>query len=355
MRADNLTVAVFPRTLAFKQPAGTSRGVYHERRVWYVVVNDGYGIGIGECAPLHDLSADYTPDYEDTLRRACNHLQQTGEVDAAGLERCPSVLFGLETAMLSLAAGGSRLGDTPFSRGECGIEINGLIWMGDYDTMLARIDDKLQAGCRCMKVKIGAIDFAAEVDLLRHIREAFPASRLELRVDANGGFSVDEVRGKLDVLARFDLHSIEQPIRAGQWAEMGSLAADSPVPVALDEELIGVYGRDNVARMLDATRPAYIVVKPTLHGGMTYGARWIDEARSRGIGWWITSALETNVGLNAIAHWCAARQTTMPQGLGTGQLFTDNVDAGIEMRDGRLWFVRDVTNGEMLEKICQWT
>ncbi len=355
MQAEKLKVEVLPRTLAFKQPAGTSRGIYRERRVWYVVVHDGERCGIGECAPLHDLSADYTPDYADVLERACDRLRLTGEVDACGLECCPSVLFGLESAMLSLAAGGSRLGDTAFASGKQGIDINGLIWMGDHDTMLARIDDKLQTGCRCMKVKIGAIDFAAEVDLLRHIREAFPASRLELRVDANGGFSIDEVRGKLDVLARFDLHSIEQPIRAGQWDEMGRLAAESPVPVALDEELIGVYGRDNVERMLDVIKPSYIVVKPTLHGGMTFGARWIDEARARGIGWWVTSALETNVGLNSIAHWCASLQTSMPQGLGTGLLFTDNVDVGIEMRDGRLWFKRNVPNDEMLQKICQWT
>lgn len=345
-------IEIIPRTLTFRQPAGTSRGIYHVRRVWYVVAHDGTRTGIGECAPLHDLSADYTPDYEAVLRQCCDRVALTGEVDTPSLETRPSVLFGLETAMLSLRRGDSALGDTPFARGECGIDINGLIWMGDHDTMLARIDDKLQSGCRCMKVKIGAIDFAAETDLLSHIRAAFPASRLELRVDANGGFTEDDVYAKLDTLARFDLHSIEQPVRAGQWRLMADIAKHSPVPVALDEEMIGVHGRDDMAALLDTIRPAYIVIKPTLHGGMTYGAQWIDMARERGIGWWITSALETNIGLNAIAHWCASYRTEMAQGLGTGLLFTDNVDAGLAMDDGRLWFRRSVTNDEMLDKIC---
>ena len=171
-------------------------------------------------------------------------------------------------------------------------------------------------------------------------------------MDANGGFTEDDVYAKLDTLARFDLHSIEQPVRAGQWRLMADIAKHSPVPVALDEEMIGVHGRDDMAALLDTIRPAYIVIKPTLHGGMTYGAQWIDMARERGIGWWITSALETNIGLNAIAHWCASYRTGMPQGLGTGLLFTDNVDAGLAMDDGRLWFRRSVTNDEMLDKIC---
>lgn len=348
---NGLTIETVPRTLVFKQPAGTSRGIYHTRKVWYVIARDGDRTGIGECAPLHDLSADYTSDYEEVLRHYCRQVQLTGSLASPDLERHPSILFGLETALLSLARGNSALSDTRFAMGEQGIEINGLIWMGDHDTMLARIDDKLQSGCRCMKVKIGAIDFDAEVDLLRHIRSAFPASALELRVDANGGFTPDEVRDRLDVLAQFDLHSIEQPIAAGQWQLMGRLAAESPVPVALDEELIGVCGQENVARLLDVIHPAYVVIKPTLHGGMRYGGRWIAEAEARGIGWWITSALESNIGLNAIAHWCAGHDTTMAQGLGTGLLFTDNVDAGLAMDDGRIWCRRIVDNAEMLDKI----
>lgn len=251
------------------------------------------------------------------------------------------MLFGLETALRHLERGTYALWDTPFSRGEEGICINGLIWMGDHDAMYSQIREKLEAGFRCVKLKIGAIGFEEELDLLRFIRRHFPAREVELRVDANGAFAPAEALDKLKRLAELDLHSIEQPIRAGQWDEMAGLTSVSPLPVAFDEELIGHCSLEAKRRLLDVLHPQYIVLKPSLHGGFSGCREWIEEAEKRNVGWWITSALESNVGLNAIAQWCATWHTRMPQGLGTGMLFTDNVPMPLEIRKDCLWYVAD--------------
>lgn len=332
---------LIPYTLHFKNPAGTSRGVYLTHKVWYVVLaspgNPGR-YGIGECAPLPALSCDDLPDYEKILREACIRLEQSGQLDTDKLRPYPSILFGLETALRHYEAGSFSLADTPFSRGETGIPINGLIWMGNYKEMLSRIEEKMEAGFRCIKLKIGAIHFEEELALLKHIRSRFSAKEIELRVDANGAFSPTDAMDKLNRLAELDLHSIEQPIRAGQWDEMAALTASTPLPIALDEELIGHNHVQEKRKLLETIRPQYIILKPSLHGGIAGATEWIEEAGAVNAGWWITSALESNIGLNAISQWCATWNNPLPQGLGTGMLYTNNIELPLSIRKDRLWY-----------------
>ncbi len=329
-----MKITIQERVFHFKQPAGTSRGVYTERKSWFVTVSDGFSVGIGECAPLPDLSCDAMPPdlYVKVLRGFCDQVEQTGEIPYEAMRDYPSMLFGLETAMKR---------DEPEVKGrEISIPINGLVWMGTYEEMLERMEEKLAQGFHCVKLKVGAIDFDQELDLVKRIRERFSYHDVELRLDANGGFKPDEALYKLELLSQYAIHSIEQPIKAKQWALMAELCRDAPLPIALDEELIGINTSDAKRQMLRIVKPAYIVLKPSLHGGMMGCREWIDIAREEGIGSWITSALESNVGLNAIAHFCAdvyGDNITMPQGLGTGQLFTDNIPMPIEIRGDRLW------------------
>lgn len=337
-----MRITLHTRTLHFKQPAKTSRGQYTSRISRYVVVESGGVRGVGECATLPDLSCDERSDYDLLLRQFCNAIERTGRIPYEALRPYPSMLFGIETAFAQLAAGGSTaLFDTPFARGEVGIPTNGLVWMGSYDQMLARMQEKLDLGFRCIKLKIGAIDFGKELELLRIIRSAFPKDKVELRVDANGAFAPNEAMVRLEQLARYDLHSIEQPIRQHQWADMARLCQESPIAIALDEELIGVNIPSEKERLLDTIHPQYVVLKPSLHGGMMGCEEWVSMAKIRGIGSWMTSALESNVGLNAIAHLAARTYGTdgiMPQGLGTGQLFTDNIDMPIALRGERMYY-----------------
>lgn len=334
-------IHIEPRTLHFKQPAGTSRGIYTTRRVWYLhLTSDSQPgrEGIGECAPLPNLSCDDLPHYEQLLSSLCQEAAQSG-IDYERLRPYPSILFGLETAFRHFERGTASLWDTPFSRGEQGIPINGLIWMGSYTQMLAQIEAKMQAGFRCIKLKIGAIHFEEELSLLKMIRRHFSAKEIELRVDANGAFSPAEALEKLKRLSELDLHSIEQPIRAGQWDSMARLSQLSPLPIALDEELIGVHSTSRKKELLETIHPQYIILKPSLHGGLRGSQEWIAAASQLGIGWWITSALESNIGLNAIAQWCATLHNPLPQGLGTGALFTDNIPMPLEVRGDELWVI----------------
>lgn len=337
-----MRITLHTRTLHFKQPAKTSRGQYTSRISRYVVVESGGVRGVGECATLPDLSCDERSDYDLLLRQFCNAIERTGRIPYEALRPYPSMLFGIETAFAQLAAGGSTaLFDTPFARGEVGIPTNGLVWMGSYDQMLARMQEKLDLGFRCIKLKIGAIDFDKELELLRIIRSAFPKDKVELRVDANGAFAPNEAMVRLEQLARYDLHSIEQPIRQHQWTDMARLCQESPIAIALDEELIGVNIPSEKERLLDTIHPQYVVLKPSLHGGMMGCEEWVSMAKIRDIGSWMTSALESNVGLNAIAHLAARTYGTddiMPQGLGTGQLFTDNIDMPIALRGERMYY-----------------
>ena len=328
------------RLLHFKQPAGTSRGVYLTRKIWLIHLHDGERHGVGECAPLPDLSCDAMSDdqYAAILNKVCEDFCKTGEIDYDYLRDYPSMLFGLETAWLNLQKG-DKLFDTAFARGEVGIPINGLVWMGNYEEMLARLEEKLEKGFRCVKLKIGAIDFDKELDLVKRIRERFSFHEVELRVDANGGFKYEEALYKLELLSQYAIHSIEQPIKQGQWSYMAELCRESPLPIALDEELIGVNDPETKRHLLNIIKPRYIILKPSLHGGMMGCREWISIAKDMGIGSWITSALESNIGLNAIAQFASSvygDHITMPQGLGTGQLFTDNIPMGLTIQGDKL-------------------
>ena len=272
----SLIYTLSKKILHFKQPAGTSRGVYTTRKIWLVHLSECDKTGVGECAPLPDLSCDALPDetYEAKLHQFCQALCETGEMDDDALRPYPSMRFGLETALLSLQSSlhsplsTHLLFDTPFSRGEEGIPINGLVWMGRYDEMLQRMEEKLEKGFRCVKLKIGAIDFEQELDLVKRIRDRFSFHEVELRLDANGAFKYEEALYKLELLSQYAIHSIEQPIRQGQWAYMAELCRESPLPIALDEELIGVNDPEMKSHMLNIIKPRYIILKPSLHGGM---------------------------------------------------------------------------------------
>lgn len=339
-------VKLSSRILHFIQPAGTSRGVYTTRQSYYVTLSDDNVpgiVGIGECATLPDLSCDAMPpkEYEQILKGFCDDLCQSGKIDKEAMRPYPSMLFGLETAKRQLDNGGGiDLFNTPFGKGEEGITINGLIWMGTFDEMFQRLEAKLKAGFHCVKLKIGAIDFEKELRLIQHIRQHFSRKEVELRVDANGGFTPDNAMQRLEALAKYDIHSIEQPIRQHQWKEMARLCKNSPLPIALDEELIGVNDLTEKNRLLDTIQPQYIILKPSLHGGISGTREWIKLAKERGIGSWMTSALESNIGLNAIAQLTAdiyGPHITMAQGLGTGQLFSDNIPMPLEIRGEQLW------------------
>ncbi len=354
------------RIFHLKQPAGTSRGVYLTRKSWLVHIRFADKlpdiVGIGECAPLPNLSCDDIPNYEEVLRGYCDYLEEWGTVPYDEMTDYPSMVFGLETALSHLyqqrriieeedrhQESPYQLFNSAFSRGECGIPINGLVWMGDYEEMLQRMEGKIANHFHCIKLKIGAIDFDHELALIRKIREQFSSEQIEIRVDANGAFKLAEAMDRLQQLAVYDLHSIEQPIRQGQWNEMATLCRNTPLPIALDEELIGVNTKKEKERLLDTIAPQYIILKPSLHGGMRGTGEWLHLASERGIGCWITSALESNIGLNAIAQYTAHIQEkfhffTMadgnmrPQGLGTGQLFADNIPLPLELRGDLLWF-----------------
>jgi len=314
-----------PYRLDFRFTARTSRAAMTCKDTYLVRLTDtGTGrSAVGECALFRGLSADDLPDYEERLAAACRRpLEPAAE---------SSIRFGLENALADLFPTGET---SAFERGEAGIPINGLIWMGDRDEMRRRIDEKLDAGFHVLKLKIGGIDFESELALLAYIRHRYSPSTLELRLDANGSMSPDNALGRLSRLAAHSIHSIEQPLRAGQREATARLCAASPIPIALDEELIGATDPE---ALLDQIRPAYIILKPALCGGLSGAGHWADCAERAGIGWWATSALESNVGLYAIARWVARRGVTMPQGLGTGMLYHNNFASPLDLRGERLW------------------
>lgn len=347
-------ISIIPHTLNFRFDARTSRGAISRHKVYYLKlwsVHDHGIFGLGECAPLEGLSIDHRPDLEEKLRKTCQMINK-GEValkfenalpDELDLKEWPSLCFALETALLDLKCGGRRiLYRNAFAKGEEGIAINGLIWMGDKNFMQQQIKDKLSEGYTCLKLKIGNLDFEAELELLQQIRESAPANELTIRVDANGAFRSDEAYRKLERLAKYDIHSIEQPIRHGQDDEMAQLCAFTPVPIALDEELIGVRDKENKKNLLQHIKPHYIILKPTLLGGMQASAEWIKLAEDHKIGWWVTSALESNIGLNAISQFTANYKTATPQGLGTGQLYQNNIESPLTIEKGMLRYKRNL-------------
>lgn len=352
----SMKAEIIHKQLHFKQPVGTSRGIYTTRDVWYILLTDTKDpthYGVGECAPLPDLSCDVFPKCQGVLSETCRRFEENGLIDYESLRPYPSILFGLETALAHYLARSLRFWHTPFSQGKEGIPINGLIWMGNFDEMYHRIEEKMNQGFRCIKLKIGAIDFRQELDLLAHIRHHFSDEQIELRVDANGAFSPSDALEKLKKLNEYQLHSIEQPIRAGHWQEMAQLCADSPFPIALDEELIGINERSQKIELLDTIHPQYIILKPSFHGGISGSEEWIRLATERGIGFWITSALESNIGLNAIAQWTSTLMPTLPQGLGTGLLFTDNIDYPLHIKGDNLWFCPEEPEPNILKWLKQ--
>lgn len=319
--------------LDFRFEAVTSRDRLRWKDTYYIKVWDPTRpecFGLGEAALLRGLSADDRPGYEEMLGRVCRDLP-----DPCALGEWPSIRMGLETALLDLHNGGKRIVyDSEWAEGRGAMRINGLVWMGSAQQMEERMARKLEDGFSCIKIKIGGIDFGRELEMLARLREMAPG--VELRLDANGAFTPAEAPGRLEALARYDIHSIEQPIRQGQWAEMARLVERSPIRIALDEELIGITDRAMRRTMLSMIKPHFIIIKPTLTGGFTASADWIEAAREAGAGWWVTSALESDLGLNAIAQWTATYGPTLPQGLGTGQLFTNNIPSPLTLRGERL-------------------
>lgn len=329
----------FPYVLNFKRPSGTSRGVLRTKETYFLKLEEQGKIGYGECGLFRGLSVDDRPDYEEKLTWICANIHLGLEVLLEALTEFPSLQFGLEMAFQSLYASSPfELFPSAFTKGKEGISINGLIWMGEKTFMKQQIQEKIEQGFRCIKLKIGAIDFDTELDLLKNIRKEFTQKEIELRVDANGAFGPNEALEKLKRLSDLQLHSIEQPIRQGQIEEMARLCDKTPLPIALDEELIGLFSVTNKEELLQMVQPQYIILKPSLVGGFQGSQTWIDKAEKYNIGWWITSALESNVGLNAIAQWTFSKATKMPQGLGTGSLFTNNFPSPLEVRRHKLWY-----------------
>lgn len=326
--------------LEFKRPSGTSRGILKTKETWFLMLYRGAKWGIGECGILRGLSVDDRSDYEDKLRWTIKNINLDREVLLYELQDYPSIQMGVETAFLSLESKTHpyELFPSKFSQSKDAIAINGLIWMGEEDFMKKQIEEKMQEGFHCIKMKIGAIDFETEFRLLQSIRKKFNASEIELRVDANGAFTPKEALEKLKRLADLELHSIEQPIQQGQWQEMARLCEETPLPIALDEELIGVVQSEKQETLFQTINPQYIILKPSLVGGFSGSNHWIELAEKYQAGWWITSALESNIGLNAIAQFTYPKNNTLPQGLGTGSLYTNNIPAPLQVKEGALYY-----------------
>ena len=327
----------FKHQLQFKRPSGTSRGVLTYKETWFIQLENTTRQGIGECGMFKGLSIDDRQDFEAKLAWTCEHINLGLDVLLAELIEFPSIQFGLEMAFLSVSRQNKfELFPSDFTKGKDSIPINGLIWMGDPVFMKQQIKDKLTSGFSCIKLKIGAIDFDKELELMRSIRQEFDADTIEIRVDANGAFKPNEALEKLKRLSDYNLHSIEQPIRQGQVDDMAQLCSETPLPIALDEELIGVFSVTEKQFLLQTIKPQYIILKPTLVGGFKGSQEWITLAESNQIGWWVTSALESNIGLNAIAQWTYTLESPLPQGLGTGGLFTNNIQSPLVVDSGQL-------------------
>lgn len=327
-------------TLQFKRPSGTSRGVLTEKESWFIRIwkkEDPETVGIGEASIIKTLSPEWSDRYPDFIQEVVDKINQHIENDLVELRSWPSIYFAVETALLDLHNGGKQLFfRSPFTDNHAPIRINGLVWMGQQSFMLEQIQEKINQGFDCIKLKIGAIDFQEELDLLAFIRTHYAANEIEIRVDANGAFSPEDAMTKLEKLSKFDLHSIEQPIKQGQIQEMAELCAAPPLPIALDEELIGISEPKKKNELIQMIQPQYIILKPSLIGGFQGSDEWIQAAEKNGIDWWITSALESNIGLNAIAQYTYTKENPMPQGLGTGQLYTNNIPSPLVIREGQL-------------------
>ncbi len=319
--------------LEFLKPSGTSRGILHSKKSWYIKVWDDSNssiYGLGECGPIKGLSLDPIRLIKSKLKELTKNINHYKSID---LDEYPCIQFGLETALLDLTNGGKKIiYNNTFSNGNLPIYINGLIWMGNKDTMLQQVKSKINQGFRCLKLKIGAINFEEEVSIIKNIRNQFNANDLELRLDANGAFNFKSVDNKLKVLSKYSIHSIEQPISPGEHKQMKKLCSSSPISIALDEELIPVNNLKLKEELISFIKPHYIILKPSLLGGLKKTKEWISVAEKYNIGWWITSALESNIGLNAISQFTAQFNNKLPQGLGTGKIYKNNIPSFLEQK-----------------------
>lgn len=326
-----------PYRLIFKSPSGTSRGILTVKdtyflKIWYAENPDIFGIG--ECALFKGLSKEDNDTYEEKLKELCRNIGIGAETDLAGYS---SIMFGLECAINDLANGGKRIYfPSDFADGNADIVINGLVWMGTHDEMLKRIDEKVALGFNTIKLKVGAIDLESELSLLKHIRNRYSSLDLTVRIDANGGFKPENALETIDKFAKYDVHSLEQPIKQGNWNEMARICRNSSIPIALDEELIGITDIDERIKLVETIKPKYLIIKPSLLGGLASSEMWLRIAASHDIGAWITSALESNIGLNAIAEWTYTLQPRIAQGLGTGGLFTNNIESPLYLESEHL-------------------
>ena len=325
--------------LQFITPGQTSRGTLYSKRSWFFILEQNGYSGVGECSVIPGLNPEYKDGYEQKIFEIAGKINSGVVPSLDDLDDFPSIRFGLETALLDLQHESQGiLFPSAFTRGEKGIPINGLIWMGSKQEMQSRISEKLNQGFMVLKLKVGALDFDQEISLLKNIREEFQPSDLEIRLDANGSFSVSEASEKLKQLSEFQIHSIEQPIKDGQWEAMAEICNTSPLPVALDEELIGITHPSMKEKMLDTINPHFIILKPSLIGGLQKSREWIDLAIAKNTGWWATSALESNVGLNAIAQWVFTLKPKIVQGLGTGQVFSNNIKSPLILKGPELFY-----------------
>lgn len=338
--------------LNFRQPSGTSRGVLKTKETYFIKITKENKTGIGECGIFRGLSADDVPDYEKKLSFVCDNINLGLEELLRITKNYPSIQFGLEQAFLSVQNKNMlHLFHSKFLKGEDGITINGLIWMGEKEFMKSQIKDKLKEGFSCIKMKIGAIDFQTELNLLKSIREEFSEKEVELRVDANGAFEPSQALEKMKRLSDLQIHSIEQPIKQGQMQEMAMLCNKTPLPIALDEELIGVFTSEEKIKIIETIKPQYIILKPSLIGGFAGSKEWISIAKKNGAGWWITSALESNIGLNAIAQFTYKLNNKLPQGLGTGGLFTNNIKTPLTVIKDKLFYKESLFKNKIEDKL----
>lgn len=326
-----------PYILNFKRPSGTSRGVLNIKETYFIEISEDDKKGIGECSLFRGLSYDDVPDYEAKLEWLCHHIDEDLDFLKNELKHFPSIVLGLEQALANLDQEKNIYFPSAFTQGKDAIKINGLIWMGNADYMKSQIEEKLENNFSCIKLKIG-VDWDSEKEIIKSLRKKFPKDQMELRVDANGAFSTEKAKVVLEELSELEIHSIEQPIKAGKWEDMAELCKRTPTPIALDEELIGILDSESKRELLNAIKPQYIILKPSLVGGFSGCDEWIALAENNDIKWWITSALESNIGLNAIAQYTYNKKSPMPQGLGTGSLFTNNFPSPLFLKGENLWF-----------------
>ena len=331
----------FKHNLEFNMPSRTSRNVLYNKPSWYLVIKDQRRIGIGECSIIPGLSLDRVNDIETKLDYICREISSGNKLEIEEFNDYPAIKFALETALIDFNFSESpfKINDSNFSNFQDKIKINGLVWMGDIKYMRSQIIEKVNRGFSCIKIKVGALKFESELQLIKEIRRDFTHKDLEIRLDANGAFKINEALDKLERLNEFSIHSIEQPIKKNHWQEMAELCELSPIPIALDEELIGI--NLSKAELLDTIKPDYLILKPSLLGGFTECDHWISLAKENGIKWWATSALEGNVGLNAIAQWVYTKNSKLRQGLGTGMLFKNNVNSPLEISADSIYLNED--------------